>query len=313
MRLDQSHKRWLIFCGLVLIVCGAWYVQYAYWGAGALNEPRGSSTPGLTFGIISTVFVLFAALLALRKIFRSTLLGKTQFWMRGHIWLGTLALPLAWFHGGFRHGGTLTSLLMWVFYIVILSGIIGALLQHFLPRQLTRLVSTEVAYDQIPQVLQELGSEADTIVSTWCGPLDGDGGGGGGGGGAAAAPEAKRAVARAGGGGVMVAAEPVAGSVKLKDFYLEHIRPLLAAKSLGMVLDARRSNVLFTQQRLLLPEPLHPPLAELRRICDRRHEVLRQRRIQRWMYGWLVIHVPASFAMIVLVIIHAVYALRYSL
>ena len=46
-------------------------------------------------------------------------------WMRMHIWLGLLAVPCIWFHSGFALGGALTTALMWLFYIVIVSGIVG--------------------------------------------------------------------------------------------------------------------------------------------------------------------------------------------
>ena len=173
MRIDRTHRPWLLISIAILAMSSAWYVYYVTRGSGALNGPSGASVPGLTFGIVGTLFMLFAGLLGMRKKVRTWRIGSAQFWMRGHLWLGTLALPLIWFHAGFRHGGTLTSVLMWITYAIVLSGIVGAILQHVLPGRMMRELPNESVYEQIARVRQQLAIDADQVAAI-CGPSNGD-------------------------------------------------------------------------------------------------------------------------------------------
>src|SRR5262245_56299770 len=156
MRIDRSHRSWLVFSLLLLAAGTGAYVYYVRAGGGRLNGPSGGSWPGLAFGSVGTAFILFALLLGVRKRVRTWRVGRAEFWMRGHLWLGTLALPFIWFHGGFRMGGALTSWAMALLYITVISGWIGAVIQHFLPKRMTALVGQETIYEQIPQVMRHL-------------------------------------------------------------------------------------------------------------------------------------------------------------
>ena len=53
------------------------------------------------------------------------------------------------------------------------------------------------------------------------------------------------------------------------------------------------------------------PAAELGEICEVRRQLGEQQRIHRWLHGWLLIHVPLSWALLVLVLIHAFWSLYY--
>src|SRR5690348_6109314 len=109
-----------------------------------------------------------AALLGARKRVPTWRLGRAQAWMRGHLWLGLLALPMILFHGGFHFGGTLTRLLMWLLIITVASGIFGAALQHYIPQVMTRDVPLETIYDEIGHVRSLLLEEADRVVEAAC-------------------------------------------------------------------------------------------------------------------------------------------------
>jgi hypothetical protein len=63
--------------------------------------------------------------------------------MRGHIWLGILSVPMILFHSGFQIGGTLTTILMLLFLIVVLSGIFGLVVQQYLPTMMMNQVKME--------------------------------------------------------------------------------------------------------------------------------------------------------------------------
>ena len=109
--------------------------------------------------------MLYAGLLGARKKVPVWRIGRAQTWMRGHIWLGSLSLPLILFHGGFAFRGPLTAVMMWMFFIVIASGMLGALIQHYIPRMMTSRVPMETIYEEIPHVRAQLCEEADQLVA----------------------------------------------------------------------------------------------------------------------------------------------------
>src|SRR5579884_1704437 len=108
---------------------------------------RGGSFWGLVFGVIGFAFMIFAAALGERKRVPTWRLVRAQAWMRGHLWLGLLTLPMILFHGGFHFGGAMTRALMWLLIVTVGSGMLGAALQHYLPRRMTADVPLETIYD----------------------------------------------------------------------------------------------------------------------------------------------------------------------
>src|SRR4029078_9233090 len=102
------------------------------------TRPGGGTIPGLAYGTVGFACMAFVTLLALRKKFRIWRIGRTETGMRGHLWLGALSLPLILLHAGFLFGHGLTAIMMWLFAIVYASGLLGAWLQHNMPRTLPR-------------------------------------------------------------------------------------------------------------------------------------------------------------------------------
>jgi hypothetical protein len=60
-----------------------------------------------------------------------------------------------------------------------------------------------------------------------------------------------------------------------------------------------------------MPVAAHGILADLQEICDERRQLIVQRKLHYWLHGWLLLHVPLSFAFLVLTAVHAVLSLRY--
>jgi len=316
MRIDRSHRPWALFTIAALIAGAVYYWHYVTRGAGRFIGPRGSTWPGLIFGIIGTGFIAFAALLTPRKKFRTLRVGRAETWMRGHLWLGLLSLPFILFHAGFRTGGLLTTVLLLLLIIIVVSGFVGALFQHWVPKTMTRDIPDETIYEQIPQVLRYLRAEAEDAI-TVCGPLDGEN--------LDTWRESRIASLKVRSTRetltpqrrdellIVVASAPLAGSAPLKEFYTRHVISYLAdnASANSTLNDSIAANTLFAQQRLRLPQTLHPALSELQRICDQRRQFLRQRRLHHLLHAWLYLHVPLSFAMVIFALWHIVASLRY--
>src|SRR5277367_2384659 len=168
MRLDETQRGWAIGSLAFFVISAVIYVVYA---RSAPTGPRGGSTLGLLFGIAGFGFMIFAALLGARKRVPTWRLGRAKTWMRGHLWLGLLSLPIILFHGGFRFGGALTSVLMWLLIITVASGVYGAVLQNYLPRAMTTDVPLETIYDEIGNVRMLLRQEADRAMEALCGSM----------------------------------------------------------------------------------------------------------------------------------------------
>lgn len=161
MRIDSTHRPWLLWTTAALAIAAVAYILFA---VRSPQGPRGGSTIGLSFGVAGYALMLFAGLLGARKKFPVWRIGRAQTWMRGHLWLGLLSFPLILFHAGFASRGPLTSVLMILFVIVILSGVFGAALQHYLPRLMTTQVPMETIYEEIPHVREQLREEADQLI-----------------------------------------------------------------------------------------------------------------------------------------------------
>jgi len=262
---------------------------------------RGGTAMGLTFGIAGYAMMLYAGLLGARKKVPVWRLGRAKTWMRGHIWLGLLSLPLILFHGGFAFRGPLTAILMGLFFLVIASGIAGAVIQHFLPSILVSRVPMETIYEEIPHVRVQLREEADRLVATVCGPLD-----------TSAPMEAVIPGQQAEEGTTLVDIEQE-DRAHFREVYIGRVRPYLNdPEAPGSELaNPRRSAEVFEALRRLLASPVHGVLDDLENICEEEHQLSRQIRIYQWLHAWLLVHVPLSIVLLVLGGVHAVMALRY--
>jgi len=324
--MDQTQRGWAIASLVILAVSAVVYVFYAI---NSLQGPRGGSTTGLFFGVLGFGFMIFAALLGARKRVPTWRIGRAQAWMRGHLWLGFLALPMVLFHGGFHFGGTLTRVLMWLLIITVLSGVFGAALQHYIPRVMTSDVPLETIYDEIGHVRSLLREEADRAVESICGSLglgktSGEEGQRAGGFtalrtmAASAVPLRTSAAVSAGASAAVAAAPEIIllseeESAPLRRFYVQEMRPFLEnPKQRGQRLgDAQKAASALAGLRALLPAAAHATLEDLADICDEARQLTRQERLHHWLHGWLLLHIPLSLALILLGAIHAVMALRY--
>jgi hypothetical protein len=296
MRIDRTHRPWVIATVVLAIASTIAYIFYAVETPGG---PRGGSTLGLTFGIAGYAMMLFAGLLGARKRVPTWRLGRAQNWLRGHLWLGLLSLLLILFHGGFAFRGPLTLVLMILFFIVIASGILGAAIQHYIPSFLTARVPLETIYEEIPHVRAQLCEEADQLAIAICGPLDK----------AAPQPEAETEEQAQ---TVLVEIE-YDDRERFREVYLEKVRPYLEAPETpgAELANPLRSGETFEALRRLLGPPMHHVLDDLENICEEERQLSRQIGIYRWLHAWLLVHVPLSIALLVLGAVHAVMALRY--
>lgn len=306
MLIDHSHRNWFIGSMVTLAVAAAIYIPYA---TRTPQGPRGDSVLGLIYGSLGFAFMLFAGLLGLRKKFPVWRVGRAQTWMRGHLWLGALSFPLILLHGRFHFGGPLTRVLMWLFSFVFASGILGAALQHFMPRFHTARLPMETIYEEIGHVRRQLADEAQRLVEEASAALEGD---------VSSASEQQRALAAGAGAnwdvtvadGLQVDEQ---ASGEIRRFLQAEVQPYLEASGargsrLGKPALAR---AMFQQLRVLFPPNLHSHIDDLENVCDEKRQLDLQGRLHKVLHGWLLVHIPLSYAVLLLGAWHAVIALRY--
>jgi hypothetical protein len=325
MRMDHTQRGWLFASCVVLVLSAIAYVVYSQQ---ALAGPRGGSAAGLTFGIVGFAFMIFAALLGARKRVPTWRLGRAQAWMRGHLWLGLLSLPLILFHGGFHFGGTLTRVLMWLLIITVASGLFGAALQNYLPHIITADIPLETIYDEIGNVRKALREEADGAVESICGDVglrrsesEGQRAGGFTAVRPIAATSAPLRTSAAVSAGASAAVAPAIETILLNDeeaaplkrFYTQEVRPYLAqpTKRGQRLSGSDGCKMAFAGLKTVLPATAHTTLRDLEDICDEARQLVHQERLHHWLHGWLLVHIPLSLALMVLGAIHAVVALKY--
>src|SRR5436305_7145287 len=155
---NRVHLPWFIF-----VVAATFFASWLYLGnfspdtlPSALRLPhsllqkpsehhRVGGTPlGLIFRTIALSISVFAALIGVRKKIVTWRIGTVQRWLRAHIWLTLLTVPLVILHSGFLLGGPMTTLIVVLYIIVMVSGIYGLILQHYMPAIMMERLPAEI-------------------------------------------------------------------------------------------------------------------------------------------------------------------------
>jgi hypothetical protein len=297
VRIDHTHKGWLVAS---LAILGVSLVSYGFYRVPAEKVSMGGTAAGIMYGSVGFAFMIFAALLGARKRVPVYRFGRAQTWMRGHLWLGLLSLPLILLHSGFRYGHGVTAWLMTLLVVVVLSGLFGAALQHYMPRVMTREVTMETIYEEIGHVRGQLLEEAEELMEH----ASGDG-------------KAEKKIAAGSGNteddAVVLAVAVTDGIAPLRNFYEVELKPFLEkpATRKSALTDAAQSRSAFAQLRTLVPASLHVTIEDLESICEEERQLTLQSKLHIWLHGWLLLHVPLSLALLLLGAIHAIMALRY--
>jgi hypothetical protein len=336
---DRKNQPWIAACSLLLFAAVAWYAFDCVQAGRLLG---GRSRPGFWFGIVGGGICGFEMLLwprkALRRWGQTFRLGWTQVWMRAHVWLGMLSLPLLLMHCGiYRWGGLLSSLLMTLFLAAIASGIWGLAMQQILPRRMFAEVPAEKIVYHIDFVRAQLRDEAARLVLATCGaPAELLGRG------VARSPDGHSLVAgitvpgkarRAAAG---ITAEPVPDSGPLLELFRDHVAPYLCPDALyaryadenrqwsdsyrhSPARDSRRSPLgdaasaalTFEAVKLRLNPDAHEAVDRLAQLCDQRRQFEKQARLHALLQNWMAVHLPLAVVVMILMVVHAIVALRY--
>ncbi|MEA3208130.1 MAG: hypothetical protein QOE70_1187 [Chthoniobacter sp.] len=315
MRIDRSHVPWFLF--VALATCGAALLFLAnfhphrlpfpihlprFFGeAPPVRNTFGGTPLGLIFGSLAFLIFLFASALGIRKKKRLWRIGNVQLWLKAHIWLTILTIPLVLFHCGFHAGGPHTTGLVILYLFVMGSGFFGLALQQFMPRQMKDRLPREVVFEQIPHIRQRLvaaAEEMQKLVAQSLNPPKKD-------------PAVEAKAATEGASAVAVELDPSVGI--LNQFLIVECLPYLCLPRgekhrLG---DERISDDVFRLLKLNLTEKWQPKAYDLQAWCNDRRQLDLQMKLHHWLHGWLLIHVPTSFALLIYTAWHAWVAVRF--
>jgi hypothetical protein len=313
--------RWIIACSLVATVAIAAYGRE--WLESPPLPPGGSSRSGFVCGILGGLIIVFEMLLWPRRRVRAWRLGSAQAWLRAHVWLGLLAVPLVLMHARLLFiGGLLNWALMATFALVIASGVWGLVLQQYLPTMLLEHVPAETIYDQIEHVAAQQARDAERLVRSLC---EADAAVAGGGHDHVADEESEEtdhAVVTGfrsltGIQGKVLETLPIYGVIpgtrEIRRHFFSEIRPyLLEGRRTGSTLaSAPAAERFFAGLRGTSPPEAGSLLEHLARACEHRRQFDLQATIHHWLHGWLLVHVPLSFALLILLAIHVPVAVWY--
>ncbi len=264
----QARRRWL---GPLGFAAGA----TAAGAALAVNLTIADFVPGnswsVGYGVAATALLLLAAGYGARRRMMRTASrwrgGSASGWLALHLWGGGLFLVLVLMHSGFRlPSGQVTGWLWVLSWWTVLSGLVGRLLQRWIPRLLASGLSTEVLYERIPELVADLRERAaravdgahESVVALWERRL----------------------------------ADELAAPRRRALYFVD------------ITGGAARRLKPFRYLQRLLAEDDRERLAELERLYRAKLEIDAQYTLQSALRWWLYLHVPTSIVLLALLAVH---------
>jgi len=238
--------------------------------------PHGGSAWGIAYGIAGTILILLLAFFGIRKRWYRSTFGTLEQWLQSHIYLGLLVLVIVFFHAGGRFHDRVAVTALLILVIVVASGIAGALLYATVPRFLTEVESNLTA-DEISEQVHDLQRQMARIASQ--------------------------------------------RSATFQDLYTELARettpPILAGWRLVAAKHEQRRD---TQRRSKLvaavPKEEQDELRQMLVLSRQRQELLHrlviQQRYKNILEVWLYIHVPFTFALLIIAAVHIAAVFYYG-
>jgi hypothetical protein len=256
------------------------YVAYAL-----RDFPRGGTPAGLGYGVLGTAAILVLLYFGVRKrSYRSTW-GTLDGWLQSHIVLGLLAAVVILFHSGFRFHDRVAVAAYATLLAVVASGMLGTFFYAALPRRLTG-VEGELMPAELAEQLRQL---AEAMVRL-----------------AAGRSPAFQQVCM----GLLAETVPVR---------LAGWKVMLARRAWrsGRGSDAAGVRTApWAAPLARVPPAEQEELRQLLVLSRQRGELLErlaiQQRYRNLLGAWLYLHVPLSFALLVLVAAHLVAVFYYA-
>jgi hypothetical protein len=233
----------------------------------------------LLSGWILFISMLLLTLFNLRKKLTMLPIGSSATWLQIHVYLGWIAVVLFALHIGWRvPSGFIEVTLAILFVAVAGTGILGIILSRTLPRRLTRR-GEEVILERVPAFLAEIRQETEQVV---------------------------------------IQSTTDANSNTIRDFYAEHLHSFfMKPKNFFQHLfgSNRRLFTLlaeFDNTDRILNARERELVGELRLLVVKKDELDFHYALQTTLKSWLLIHIPATFALLIFAVLHLVVVLAFG-
>ena len=254
---------WLTgFTVVALLAIGA-YIANIF-----LGELHPANAWGLSYGIGAAVLFTGVMIYSLRRrTMRIRKQPRSWVYLQFHVYGGGLFLLLMFMHANFQLPNGVITWWLWILSIwIVISGLIGIVIQKWIPTVLNTGLSTEVHYDRIPTLIEAAGTKArdlseksgEIVREFYSKHLEH----------AFLAPQPR-----------LMYYLDAASSIHKDTQKFDHVRPFLS--------DEER-----------------PRFDELKRIYRTKLEMDAHFTLQRALRWWIYAHAPLSILLIVLLVVH---------
>ena len=231
-----------------------------------------------------TGWVLFALMLALtlynsRKKLPFLPLLSSRVWLQAHVYVGLFTAVVFFLHLNWRTPtGWFEGILAWLFLAVTLSGIFGLWLSRMMPKRMTT-AGGEVLFERIPIIRRDLQMEAENLA---------------------------------------LKSIPEAQASTLADFYSRDLSDYFSRPQgywISLTGSRRKLNALLgdlgeTRRYLTAAEKVSAE--KLAALLRQKDAIDFQRAAQLTLKGWLFVHIPLTYGLLIFSIVHMVLVHAFS-
>ena len=153
---------WLAGFGIACLIAILVYVANIFFG-----ELHPANTWGISYGITATVLFLGVMVYSFRRRMMGVRkLPRTWIYLQFHVYGGGLFLLFMFMHANFQLPNGVITWWLWILSIwIVISGLIGIVIQKWIPTVLNTGLTTEVHYDRIPTLIEASGVKAQKLMS----------------------------------------------------------------------------------------------------------------------------------------------------
>jgi len=267
--------------GVFLAICCVGFSWIVWMYGNSLRDPRYFDGWVLAGGMGLQIYFHIA-----RKRASLTLKSAVR-WRKRHISVGLFLIAAFILHTDFSLPDTVFEWALWIgFMLVALSGVLGTCLAWWIgPR---RLIAEGLVYERIPERRAELARAAKAVVDeveTTASSLD-------------------------------LPSPPY--DAWIADLYTAHLRDFLveAGHPPAHLIGSRRPLTRLTDEiddlSRFVDQRSREKLAAIKALVIEKHELDIARAFLGLSRGWLLVHVPATYALIALVVLHGLVVYAFS-
>ncbi|MEO8494872.1 MAG: hypothetical protein ABI614_07360 [Planctomycetota bacterium] len=247
------------------------------WCADVLSTALRDTARASGWGLLAMIG--FLAAYNLRKKLPVLPLGTSATWLQLHIYVGLLTAVVFGVHIGWRvPSGYVESLLAALYLFVFASGLIGLWLSRSLPRRLTTR-GEEVLFERIPVYRKRIQAEVEAIVFNRLEESE---------------------------------------STAVAQFYADRLRDFFAhTRNFGEhLIQSNRSRFALLKEMQAygryLDNAERNMMARLVTCVERKDDLDYQYSLQATLKYWLFVHVPLTYALLVLAVLHLLLVSAFS-